>query len=96
MKQKAHIELFSGCLRVFEPGKSYGDEYIFSCSVHWINCDEVELKGVTSYSPKYRRPLCDALARYGVKVLRWTRKGANSDRVVRVDTSTYKICIDKK
>ena len=44
MTHTAHAELFAGCLRVFAPGTKYGDEYLFSCSLYWLNCDEVESK----------------------------------------------------
>ena len=94
MKPTAHIELFSGCLRIFEHGKSYGDEYVFSCSVCWINCEEVELKGVVSFNANYRRPICAILLDHGVKVVRWTRKSKSGDRMIRVDTATCKICRD--
>jgi len=91
MKAQAHIELFSGCLRVFAHGKSYGDEYILNCSLHWITCEEVELKRITTtcVSPvRYRRVICDQLLNYGVKILRWNRNGIKGNRLIRLDTST--------
>ena len=91
----AHIELLCGCIRLFEDGKNYGDEYVFTCTVRWINCEEVEFKGVTNFSPKYRIALCDAVAKYGVKAIRWVRKKNGHYHIVRIDTETYKFYRDK-
>jgi hypothetical protein len=94
MKSTAHIELFSGCLRVFAPDKSYGDPYIFSCSVHWVDPEEAELKGVTSLcsSPiRYRQLICAVLLEHGVKVMRWEHEGHGVKRMLRIDTSTGRI-----
>ena len=90
----AHIELFAGCLRVFAPGSKYGDEYVFSCSLHWLSCEEVELKGITSCAKSpigYRHAIRDILINHGVKVLRWERKGCGEERLIRVDISTGRI-----
>lgn len=92
-KQSAHVELFSGCLRVFAPGKSYGEEYVFSCSLHWVSCDEVEIKGISNpaVSPvNYRRAICNALTEHGVKILRWSRKSSKGDQLIRINTETGK------
>lgn len=93
-KVSADVELFSGCLRLFEPNKSYGDAYLVSCSLHWVNKEEVELKGMSSnskFSVRYRQVICEELKKYGVKVLRWERKTDKGSSCIRIDTLTKKI-----
>lgn len=89
-----HIELFAGCMRVFPPGKCYGDEYIFSCSLHWINPEEVEVKGVSTltHSPlAYRKSIGEVLTKHGVKVIGWRRKTKEGEQLIRIDVKTGKV-----
>lgn len=82
MTHIAHIEPLTAVLRVFAPGKGYGDPYEFACTVRWLDPETVELLGVDKPpSPSMWWPVADALREMGVKEFvfsRGTRKRRHS------------------
>lgn len=82
----AHVEPISSVLRVFVNEKSYGEEYLWCCTVRWINPEKVELCAVTDFpNLAFRHAIGKALWEIGVKEIFFVRKIGDKDRVINVD-----------
>lgn len=82
----AHVEPVSSVLRVFVNDKNYGDEYLWCCTVRWINVEKVELCGVTEFpNLSFRHAIGKALWDIGVKEVFFVRKFGGKDRAVNID-----------
>ena len=70
----AQVEWIAGVLRVWAPGKQYGDPYEFSASVRCIDRETVEIMGVVK-APTHDevRVIINELLRLGIKRAVWTR-----------------------
>ena len=43
---EAHLEPVVGILRLYEDGKTFGDEYVWSATLKWVDSETVEICGV--------------------------------------------------
>ena len=76
MTHTAHIEPLASVLRVFGPGKKYGDPYEFVCTLRWLNPETVELVGVMEFPGIHlREPIVTALMEAGAKKYQFTHNG---------------------
>jgi hypothetical protein len=69
----AHFQPLAGCVRVFQPGKGFGDPYVWSCTA-LCQGDTVELLGaLEAPTNAVRRAVQDLLVEMGFRRLRITR-----------------------
>jgi hypothetical protein len=67
MEHTAHIEVLSGIVRVFEPGKAYGDTYVWSATLRWTAPDTVEYLGALRAPTRHEiRAMAEKLREMGV------------------------------
>lgn len=85
MTLNIHLEPLTSILRVYDEGKSYGDEYLWCCTVRYVNIEEVELCGVTNFKMEYKTPIIKAFGLYGIKRLFFYRKLNGSTRRVDIN-----------
>lgn len=81
----ANVEWYeqAGCVRVFAPGKQFGDPYEWAATVVRRG-DSVELVGVDkAYTPDQALAVFKALAGQGVKFVEWERHKHGVVRKVR-------------
>lgn len=82
----AHFQPLVGCVRVFEPGKGYGDPYVWSCTA-LCEGDTVELMGaMQAPTTSVRRAVQDLLVGLGFSHLRITRikDGVNHSLLLKI------------
>lgn len=67
MEHTAHVEILSGIVRVFAPGKKYGDPYDWAVTVRWVSPDTVEYLGALRSPTRHEiRAMCRELCKLGV------------------------------
>lgn len=85
-KYTAHTEPLASIIRVFKSEDSYGDEYLWCCTLRWISPIKVELCGVIDFPNfEYRHAIGKTLWKMGVKEVIFTRKKDNQERTVVID-----------
>lgn len=90
----ADLEPLTSQLRIFRAGDSYGNQYLWTCTVRWVNPNEAELMAVTDFPDlSMRHAIADAMNAAGCKVVFFTRIRNGQKKYVRVEVAAL---IDRK
>lgn len=83
----AHFEPLAGVIRVFEDGKSYGDEYVWCATCRFLDVDRVEILGVTKpMKPSVWRSIVEKFREMGVSKIVFIRKRNGGSELHEVQT----------
>lgn len=85
----AHVESVASIIRIFDVDKDFGDEYLWCCTLRWINPTKVELCGVVDFpNMSYRHAMGKTLWKMGVKEVIFNRKKDNKERTITIDVES--------
>lgn len=84
----AELEPLTSQLRIFHLGGSYGEQYIWTCTVRWVSPEEAELMAVTDFPAlAMRHAIAEAMWLAGAKFVFFTRIKNGVKKFVRVDVA---------
>ncbi len=84
----AELEPLTSQLGILKVGGSYGDQYIWTCTVRWLNPQEAELMAIVDFPDlSLRHAVAEAMWKAGAKSVFFTRIKRDEKRLVRVDLS---------
>lgn len=87
---KAHIQWLSGCVRVFDNGKDYGDSYDWCATVRILDDTTIELLGVKTAPTKEQIVAISKLFYpLGFINVQWDRKKGDKERTVKLKIRDY-------
>lgn len=88
MEYSAHVEILSGIVRVFAPGKSYGDPYGWAATLRWVDHESVEYLGaLRAPSWEEREAMTLKLREIGVRFVVIKRIKDGREKVAKLDIS---------
>lgn len=82
----AELEPLTSQLRIFHVGGSYGEQYIWTCTVRWVSPEEAELMAVTDFPDlAMRHAIADAMNVAGAKFVFFTRIKNGRKKFIRLE-----------
>jgi len=84
----SHFEPLAGLIRIFEEGKTYGDEYIWCATCRFIDIDKVEIMGVIEpLTPSIWRAIRAKFGEMNVSKIVFARKRDGKNELHEVNTT---------
>lgn len=82
----AELEPLTSQLRIFKVGGSYGDQYIWTCTVRWLNPHEAELMAIVDFPDlSLRHAVAEAMHVAGAKFVFFTRIKNGKKKFIRLE-----------